>query len=217
MARGGFIVIEGLDRTGKTTQARELVQRMRAAGLAVEPMNFPDRSTDCGQLIGAYLQNKSELDDRVIHLLFSANRWEKARDIRNLLAKGTSIVCDRYSFSGIAYTRAKPASPSLEWCIATEVGLPAPDVVIFLKTNDAEKRNDFGKERYETKELQDSVALIFEQLHGRGADWLTLDAGKEKETVSKEIFNAAVTTVCRAADEPLQTFGAALERDLNRA
>ena len=48
------------------------------------------------------------MDDRAIHLLFAANRWEAAANIRKKLAEGVTIVCDRYSYSGVAFTSAKP-------------------------------------------------------------------------------------------------------------
>ena len=81
----------------------------------------------------------AELDDRAVHLLFAANRWEKAAEIRQLLSQGKTIVCDRYSFSGIAYTSAKPTGPGFKWCLEPEVcaqpsprRLPAPALVPFV-------------------------------------------------------------------------------------
>lgn len=76
-SRGSLIVLEGLDRSGKTSQSNRLVTFLKEKGLSVELWRFPDRSTSTGQMISAYLANESQLDDRAIHLLFSANRWEK--------------------------------------------------------------------------------------------------------------------------------------------
>lgn len=76
-ARGALIVLEGLDRCGKTSQSSRLVNYLNGLGHSVESCRFPDRNTGVGQMISAYLSNKSQLDDRAIHLLFSANRWEK--------------------------------------------------------------------------------------------------------------------------------------------
>lgn len=94
--RAPFIVIEGLDRSGKSTQTGLLLARFEAAGLPAKLIKFPgkhsdspkrsstlmvlmpDRTTSIGQMINSYLQSESELDDRAIHLLFSANRWELA-------------------------------------------------------------------------------------------------------------------------------------------
>lgn len=71
--RGAFIVFEGLDRCGKTTQADLLHKKIpNAIQLA-----FPDRSTGLGKYINGYLKSKESVNDQSIHLVFSANRWEK--------------------------------------------------------------------------------------------------------------------------------------------
>ena len=85
--RGMFIVLEGLDRSGKTTQTLKLVEKIEKSGKPCKLIKFPgtalqgtkldvDRTTAIGKMIDAYLRSAEELDDRVIHLLFSANRWE---------------------------------------------------------------------------------------------------------------------------------------------
>uniref|UniRef100_A0A251UNM4 Putative P-loop containing nucleoside triphosphate hydrolase n=1 Tax=Helianthus annuus TaxID=4232 RepID=A0A251UNM4_HELAN len=78
-ARGALIVLEGLDRSGKTSQSGRLVAYLNGLGHPVESESwrFPDRDTAVGKMISAYLSNESQLDDHIIHLLFSANRWEK--------------------------------------------------------------------------------------------------------------------------------------------
>ena len=98
-------------------------------------MRFPDRTTPIGQMIDQYLKSQEyHLDDRAIHLLFSANRWEAAPKLQQTIEAGSTIICDRYAYSGVAFSSAKPdANLSLEWCQAPDVGLPAPDVVIFLE------------------------------------------------------------------------------------
>lgn len=60
-------------------------------------------------MINAYLQSKAELDDHVIHLLFAANRWELATTITQTLESGTNVLCDRYAFSGVAFSASKAA------------------------------------------------------------------------------------------------------------
>lgn len=76
IARGALIVVEGLDRSGKTTQVKLLEERFLKAGKKVKTMRFPDRTTPIGQMIDSYLKSQAQMDDHVIHLLFSANRWE---------------------------------------------------------------------------------------------------------------------------------------------
>lgn len=76
-SRGALIVLEGLDRCGKTSQCGRLHSYLEELGHSIELWRFPDRNTGVGQMISSYLANQSNLDDRAIHLLFSANRWEK--------------------------------------------------------------------------------------------------------------------------------------------
>jgi dTMP kinase len=149
--RGAFILLEGVDRCGKTTQAKLLLQRLVQMGIAATALRFPDRTTPTGTIINEYLQQQSEVDDRSIHLLFSSNRWEAASKILNLLNAGTTIVCDRYAYSGVAFSAAKvdigTGRPllDLEWCKAPDRGLPAPDCVLFLdlSADQAEARGGY--------------------------------------------------------------------------
>lgn len=76
-SRGALVVLEGLDRCGKSTQSNKLHKYLEGLGHLAELWRFPDRTTSVGQMISSYLSNQSQLDDRAIHLLFSANRWEK--------------------------------------------------------------------------------------------------------------------------------------------
>jgi len=75
--RGALIVLEGLDRSGKSSQCLKLASSLASQGFSVEAWRFPDRTTAMGKMISAYLSSKEDMDDRTIHLLFSANRWEK--------------------------------------------------------------------------------------------------------------------------------------------
>lgn len=148
--RGAFIVLEGVDRCGKTTQSGRLLNRLVAAGIAACSMRFPDRTTATGNIINQYLQSSQNLDDRAVHLLFSANRWESADVLAGHLHQGTTVLCDRYAYSGVAFSSAKvndKGEPLLDsqWCKSPDIGLPAPDCVIFLDISqeEAEKRGGY--------------------------------------------------------------------------
>jgi dTMP kinase len=115
-------------------------------------------------MIDSYLRSQVDMDDHVIHLLFSANRWEAAKTIASLLAAGTTVLCDRYYHSGIVYSAAKrnPAL-SLAWARHPEVGLPRPDLVLFLDLDEeqARARGGWGGEVYEKGEMQRRVRDLF--------------------------------------------------------
>ncbi|XPS80844.1 dTMP kinase [Ascochyta lentis] len=193
MERGKLIVLEGLDRAGKTTQCQLLVKALSKDGEKVQFMRFPDRSTPIGRQINSYLTGETEQEDHVVHLLFSANRWEAVPKILSLLDSGTTIVVDRYYYSGIVYSAAKQdPTLSLPWCRAPDVGLPRPDVCVFLDISSeaAAKRGGFGVEKYETGEVQGRVRELFLEVRGRGEegeDFVVVDAGGEVEGVAREV------------------------------
>ena len=84
--------------------------------------------------------------------------------ITSLLASGTTVVCDRYYYSGVVYSAAKGnPSLSLPWARAPEVGLPRPDLVLFLDLDEdqAKARGDWGGEIYEKVEMQKRVRELF--------------------------------------------------------
>ena len=128
--RGAFILFEGIDRCGKSTQVSLLTEQLAAASVASENIRFPDRTSTIGQMINSYLASTTDMDDRTIHLLFSANRWEASSSIEKKLKDGNTLICDRYAYSGVAFTGAK--GYDLEWCKAPDSGLPRPDAIIYL-------------------------------------------------------------------------------------
>lgn len=164
--RGTLILIEGLDRSGKSTQV-DLLHR-RLGGKLVK---FPDRTTRIGGIINQYLVDPSfTLTDQSAHLLFSANRWEVVPDIIAALERGESVVMDRYIYSGIAYSLAKsktgtndPQMGDVQWLYSPDKGLPKPDLTLFLTLSleELSRRKGWGDERYEKEAFQKSVRECF--------------------------------------------------------
>ncbi|VUC36730.1 unnamed protein product [Clonostachys rosea] len=196
--RGAFIVLEGLDRSGKSTQAKLMEQRFVELNKPVKGMRFPDRTTPIGQMIDGYLKSKVEMEDHAIHLLFSANRWEAVAKIKALVAQGTTVIADRFFHSGVVYSAAK-GNPALnyKWARAPEIGLPRPDMVVFLDLNPEEtaRRGGWGAEKYENGEMQMRVRQLFRDLGKKDiGDWsgekevIVLDAGGGIEEVAEAIW-----------------------------
>ncbi|EPB77057.1 hypothetical protein ANCCEY_03891 [Ancylostoma ceylanicum] len=117
--RGALIVFEGLDRSGKSTQAKRLMDKINASGGRAVILPFPDRKEPFGQVIDRYLRKEIDLCERALHLAFSANRWEKvsmpAALIEEKIAAGVDVICDRYCFSGVAYSIAKELHNGLSY------------------------------------------------------------------------------------------------------
>ncbi|PWY79628.1 thymidylate kinase [Aspergillus heteromorphus CBS 117.55] len=200
--RGALIVVEGLDRAGKSSQCESLRDKLQELGHSVKYIRFPDRTTPIGKLIDDYLRGQSQLDDHSIHLLFSANRWEIARSIEEDIAAGITVIVDRYSYSGAVYSAAK-SNPtlSLEWAWMPEIGLPQPDLCLFLSIapGEAAKRGGFGAERYENETMQSRVRELFQTIFRvqQSGNIQVLDAGRAFPDVSIDIEKSAVDCIAR--------------------
>lgn len=193
--RGLFYVFEGIDRCGKTTQI-ELMQHAWHDS-CVTAMRFPKRETAIGRMLDNYLRSVVDLDDQCAHLLFSANRWEQASEIRDMLAAGQSVLCDRYAFSGVAFSAAKGLD--MDWCIAPDRGLPRPDLVLFLDMapEDAMSRGAYGDERFETLGVQRAVRAQYDRLADLEGDrWVRIDAAQSIAVVHDAI-KVAIRTAMR--------------------
>lgn len=198
--RGALIVFEGCDRAGKTTQCKKLVERLKSKDMNVKFMNFPNRETSSGKMIDAYLRNKENLSDEGIHLLFTVNRWEAKHQMENDLKAGTTIIVDRYSYSGIAYSAAKGLD--FEWCKVPEKGLLRPDLVVYLTLTDEvmARRGGFGEERYESSDMQKKVKKMFEKLIETPL-WQVIDADKTEDSLNNELEKLVVGKIQNVDDE----------------
>ena len=104
-------------------------------------------------------------------------------------------MIDRYYYSGCVYSAAKnnPAL-SLDWARITDVGLPQPDICVFLaiSAENASRRGGFGEERYERREMQERVRELFQGLGqvevGNGECWVEVDGGRGMEVVEAEVL-----------------------------
>ncbi|KAJ3186651.1 hypothetical protein HDU85_007471 [Gaertneriomyces sp. JEL0708] len=205
-SRGALIVVEGLDRSGKSTQTALLAQRLNDMNIPATLHRFPNRTTPTGTLISTYLSSSASssnpMSDEVIHLLFSANRWEAVAVMKQALSTGQTLVIDRYAYSGVAYSASKGLD--IEWCKSPDRGLPTPDLVIFLDLppNDAAGRGGYGQERYEKLEFQLKVKHAFDQL--REDCWKVIDATKSVEEIGDEMLKLAMHVKEKVKMEPLR-------------
>ena len=140
-----FIVLEGLDGAGKSTQIRMLRQLFADRGVESEHVHFPRFDSPVyGQLIARFLRGEfggvQEVDPYLVALIFAGDRADAAPQIRQWLAEGKAVVLDRYVYSNVGFQCAKlPAGEErdrlADWIVNLEFGhnaLPRPDLSLFL-------------------------------------------------------------------------------------
>src|SRR2546426_7603815 len=103
LGKGKIIVIEGADKAGKLTQSRLLIDSLKLSGRICVVMDFPDYTTPIGMEIRAFLDGKREYTNELKHMLLSANRWERKREIESMIQTGTIVVINRYYQSNLVY------------------------------------------------------------------------------------------------------------------
>ena len=140
-----FIVLEGLDGAGKSTQIRMLRQLFADRGVESEYVHFPRFDSPVyGQLIARFLRGEfggvQEVDPYLVALIFAGDRADAAPQIRQWLAEGKAVVLDRYVYSNVGFQCAKlPAGEErdrlADWIVNLEFGhnaLPRPDLSLLL-------------------------------------------------------------------------------------
>jgi dTMP kinase len=127
LPKGKIIVFEGIDKAGKTTQAKLLEKKL---GRKCVRIDFPDYSTPVGKEIKQFLDGKRNYPDEVKMMLLSANRWEKKGQIEKMVGKGTTVIMNRYYQSNLVYGISKGLK--LDWLLSLDKGLPKADLVIVI-------------------------------------------------------------------------------------
>jgi dTMP kinase len=190
---GMLIAFEGLDQSGKETQAQQLRERLREAGHKVRLLSFPDYGTSIGEEIARALQGEREYGADVMQLLFVANRHERRDAILEWIAGGLILLCDRYRASSVAYGEAQGLDP--RWLDAIQDFLPPADLTIFIDITPttAAKRKIHDRDRYE-RDLA-MLSRVRESYHRQSKQpgWVLIDGERGKEDIASDVF-AAVTS-----------------------
>jgi dTMP kinase len=178
--RGFFVVLEGIDGSGSTTQARRLVEQLnergREAVFTCEPSEGP-----VGRLIRAALEHRlvdqqgveRTLDWATLALLFAADRADHVESVvRPALEHDRVVVSDRYDLSSLAYQSVSAGSPpgALAWIRELNSRVVRPDLTIVLNVSAdvAEHRRRVraqARELFEVPELQRRLADTYAQAH----------------------------------------------------
>src|SRR4051812_41311365 len=146
---GLLIAFEGLDQSGKQTQAEVLRDRLKEEGRKSRLVSFPDYATSIGEEIARALAGEREYGPDVMQLLYVANRYERKPDLIRWLDGGLILVADRYVASSVAYGEAFGLEPA--WLIDVQTLLPAPALTILLDIapETAVTRKAIDRDRYE--------------------------------------------------------------------
>lgn len=150
MSRGCLIVLEGLDGSGKATQAKRLAEALAQQGLAVREITFPNYASDSSALVRMYLggqfgQKPDDVNAYAASSFYAVDRYAGYKaDWGGFYRAGGILIADRYTTSNAVHQCSKlpperwPAF--LEWLYDFEfnkLGLPAPDGVVYLSVDPA--------------------------------------------------------------------------------
>lgn len=207
--RGLFIVIEGIDASGKSTQCKRLADFLMVSCTKCTQLSFPDRSTPVGKFLDDYLRGESsDSSNLLVHKLFSANRFEVEKSLKKTLEDGVTVICDRYVYSGAAYSMAKGKGMTYQRCKSEDAGLPKPDLIIYLNVppEKSHARDSYGTERYETMAFQrcvyEAYREIIEKEQGK-TNFVEIDGTRSKMEVESDIVHA----VCKLLNEKRKDLG----------
>lgn len=147
---GKLIVIEGLDGSGKGTQAAELVKNLEARGMPVRKVSFPDYASDSSALVKMYLSGQFGKDPQDVNAyaastFFAVDRFASfKRDWGSFYQGGGIVVADRYTTSNAVHQCSKLPQEQwdafLAWLFDFEyhlLGIPSPDLVVYLSVDPA--------------------------------------------------------------------------------
>lgn len=209
--RGLFIVFEGIDGSGTTTQCRllqsHLQERIRGREVVVtaEPTSGP-----VGLLIRSILRGRivsrgpygpsAPFDPRALALLFASDRLDHLRcEIGPLLRRGTTVICDRYVLSSLAY---QGLDADLSWLREVNRFAPEPDLTIFLDLPvevaiERIARRGGYFERFEKKKTLELVAKAYRDLVAQvdPGRRLILDATLEEEVLAERVMETVLPLI----------------------
>lgn len=187
MNRGLLIVLEGIDQCGKTTVSKLLKNKLLSLNLKTIIQTFPDKSTLIGNVINSYLQGNTKLSPQESHLLYSLNRHEKKNFMEEKLYNNYNIICDRYIFSGIAYSLANGLD--YNFCLNTEQYLIKPDLIFYFDipiTETNKRRKSLKTDIYETSNFQSKVKEAYSKIKNK--DWIIINAEQTPEEITNIIL-----------------------------
>jgi dTMP kinase len=194
---GFLIAFEGLDQSGKQTQAELLRDYLKTQGRKARLVSFPDYGTSIGEEIARALSNERDYDADVMQLLYVANRFEKKPDLKRWIEGGLILVADRYTASSVAYGEACGLDPA--WLTEMQRFLPPAALTILLDIapETAVKRKSIDRDRYE-RDLA-MQARVRDSYHRQASAqaWIVLDGERAKDAIAADVVGAVALRLGR--------------------
>lgn len=185
LPKGKIIVFEGIDKAGKTTQAKLLEKKLGSKCVRID---FPDYSSPIGKEIKRFLDGKRNYPDEVKMMLLSANRWEKKEEIEKMVSKGTTVIMNRYYQSNLVYGISKGLK--LDWLLSLDKGLPKADLVIVIdirpKTLVSRSKNvvdTFEKDMELIRRVKKNYRILANKFN-----WRTVEGEKSVDEVHGQVL-----------------------------
>ena len=183
-----IVTFEGGDQAGKKTQSTLLAKKLKSMKIKAKLFSFPDYSTPIGKEIDKYLHGKRKFPPQTIHTLLSANRWEKAEEIKKAQEKNSVVIMNRYAESNLVYGLANGLK--LSWLEGLDAGLPKSDLVIVLDVpqNESFKRKRQNRDKFEKNaKFSQTISRTYRKL-AKKKRWKIIDATQSKDDVHQDIM-----------------------------
>lgn len=138
---GRFIVLDGIDGSGKSTQLQYLAAELSQTGYQIETIHFPRHGNESAVMVDNYLAGKyGQLEPQAASIFYAVDRFDAAQTIRQWLKEGKIILCDRYVTANAAHQGGKIEDHTerlkfFKWLDNLEYGIfgiPKPDLNIIL-------------------------------------------------------------------------------------
>jgi dTMP kinase len=186
--KGLLIAFEGLDQSGKQTQA-ELLRDRLSAGRRVRLLSFPAYETPIGSEIERALRGGRDYGADVMQLLYIANRYELKPQIEDERNRGTVLICDRYLASSVAYGEAQGLDPA--WLLEIQRHLPQPDLTFLLDIapDVSARRKTADRDKYE-RDLALLGRVRESYLRQAAQGWVRLSADRDRSEVAVDVYAA---------------------------
>ena len=227
MTKGKLIVIEGPDCSGKETQAKLLMEKLKKDNIKIEERSFPMYHTPTGRIIGADLLGKPEMGEcifeegttnippKVAALYYAADRLYNIETIKNMLDNGINVILDRYVESNMGHQAAKIKDKDkkiemMNWLEELEYNLlelPKPDIVLFLympyqytiklRNNRKEAADGAEKDVEHLKNAEATYSLMAEKYNYNIIHCVKDEKIRTIEEINEDVYNLVKQKLCK--------------------